>query len=120
MPEKISQQSHNEALATAKSIKKPGQSKEQTKLIAAGIEKGIAAYKKQHKAKMRSQDKQRKKAQRNHEQHSIQAQQSIDNKNNDTQDTHSSQNSSLNIKLPWTLLILSWLGFIAYLTLFIS
>jgi len=111
MPEKISQQSHDEALATAKSIKKPGQSKEQTKLIAAGIEKGIAAYKKQHKAKMRSQDKQRKKTQRNHEKNSI------DNKNNDTQDTHSSPNSS---KLPWTLLILSWLGFIAYLTLFIS
>lgn len=118
MPEKISQQSHDQALATAKSIKKPGQSKEQTKLIAAGIEKGIADYKKQHKAKMRSQDKQRKKAQRNNEQHSIQAQQSIDN--NDTQYTHSSPNSSLNIKLPWTLLILSWLGFITYLTLLLS
>jgi len=112
MPEKISQQSHDEALATAKSIKKPGQSKEQTKLIAAGIEKGIAAYKKQHKAKMRSQDKQRKKTQRNHEKNSI------DNKN--TQDTHPSKNSSPNIKLPWTLLILSWLGFITYLTLLLS
>ena len=37
----------------AKSIQKPGQSKDQTKLIAQGIEKGISEYKKQQKIKER-------------------------------------------------------------------
>jgi len=112
MSEKISQQSHNEAITVAKSIQKPGQSKEHTKLIAAGIEKGIATYKKQHKAKMRAQDKQRKKSQRIHEK-------SIDIINNDTLEPQNIILSSPHAKLPWILLILSWLGFIAYITLFV-
>ena len=38
----VSQQTKDEALAVAKANQRPGQTKEQTKLIAAGIEKGIS------------------------------------------------------------------------------
>jgi hypothetical protein len=58
---KISEETHAEAMKIAKSTQKPGQTKEQTKLVAQGIEKGIAEYKKQQKAKARERDKQRKK-----------------------------------------------------------
>lgn len=51
-----------EALRVAKSIQKPGQTKEQTKLIAQGIAKGIEQYKKQQSAKARERDKSRKRA----------------------------------------------------------
>ncbi|MBT0328128.1 DUF2956 family protein, partial [Vibrio campbellii] len=44
-----SQETQTEAMKIAKSTQKPGQTKEQTKLIAQGIEKGIAQYKKQQK-----------------------------------------------------------------------
>lgn len=56
------QRLQEEALRVAKSLQAPGQTKEQTKLIAKGIEKGIAAYKQQQKAKARELDKARKKA----------------------------------------------------------
>ncbi|MGX2041194.1 DUF2956 family protein [Methylocaldum sp. MU1018] len=51
-----------EALKVARSIRKPGQTKEQTKLVAQGIAKGIELYKKQQSAKARERDKARKKA----------------------------------------------------------
>jgi len=50
-----------ETMAIAKAKQRPGQSKEQTKLIARGIAEGIAEYKKQHKAKMRKASKAHKK-----------------------------------------------------------
>jgi len=100
----ISTQSHTQATAIANGTKKAGQTKEQTKLIAAGIEKGIAHYKKQHKAKMREQDKQRKKS-----------------KNISTpSDEVPSTEPAIPLKqqttnhLPWVLLIASWLGFVGY------
>jgi len=49
-----------EALRMARSIQTPGQTKEQTKLIAQGIAKGIELYKKQQSAKARERDKLRK------------------------------------------------------------
>lgn len=57
----VSEQTKQDAMAVAKGTQKPGQSKEQTKLIAQGIQKGIEQYKKQQKAKAREIDKQRKK-----------------------------------------------------------
>ena len=51
-----------EALRVARATQKPGQTKEQTKLIAQGIAKGIEMYKKQQSAKARERDKQRKRA----------------------------------------------------------
>lgn len=48
------------ALHVARRIHAPGQTKEQTKLIAQGIAKGIALYKKQQSEKLRERDKLRK------------------------------------------------------------
>ncbi|MFT7141436.1 MAG: hypothetical protein ACI9B8_003873, partial [Sulfitobacter sp.] len=59
--EKISNESQAEALKLAKGIQRPEQTKAQTKLIAQGIEKGIAEFKKQQKALARDRDKHRKK-----------------------------------------------------------
>lgn len=53
-----------EALKMARSVQKPGQTKEQTKLVAQGIAQGIELYKKQQGAKARERDKARKRAQR--------------------------------------------------------
>ncbi|TEW53979.1 DUF2956 domain-containing protein [Psychromonas sp. RZ22] len=97
--EGVSQETQDEALAMAKKVQKPGQTKEQTKLIALGIQKGIAEYKKQAKSKQREADKAKK-------------------KKAPVVDTNSSVNIS-NTKstvsfLPWGLLILSWAGFISY------
>lgn len=87
----------------ANGIKKPGQTKEQTKLIEQGIQKGIELYKKQHKAKAREADKAKKK---------------LKNKANSNvgSDIQSAElnNGKSNI-LPWLLLIASWFGFAIYL-----
>jgi len=58
----VSESIQEEALKVARSIQKPGQTKEQTKLVAQGIAKGIELYKKQQSAKARERDKARKKA----------------------------------------------------------
>ena len=57
-----SDSSHDEATRIARGTQRPGQTKEQTKLIAQGIQKGIEQYKKQQSAKARELDKKRKKA----------------------------------------------------------
>ncbi len=96
-----------EALRIAKATQKKALTKEQTKLIAQGIEKGISEYKKQQKAKARERDKQRKK-------------QSFTNAKNVTdlspQPTESKQQTSKLINsifvfLPWVLLLASWAYF---------
>jgi len=96
----ISEQTRHEAMTVAKGTQKPGQTKEQTKLIAQGIEKGIAEYKKREKQKARERDKQRKQA--------LKAQQNA----TETGVTEEliSQSPSL---LPWVLLVASWVGFFA-------
>lgn len=104
----ISPQTQQEALAVAKSTQKPGQTKEQTKLIAQGIEKGIALYKKQHKEKLREADKLRKKQSKpsNHEQ-------TINDEHPVNQQAVAHKGSIL----PWSLLVLSWIGFAVYVLL---
>ncbi|MCP3868287.1 MAG: DUF2956 family protein, partial [Gammaproteobacteria bacterium] len=47
----VSNETRSEALQIAKGTQRPGQTKEQTRLIAQGIQKGIDQYKKQQKAK---------------------------------------------------------------------
>jgi len=54
--------SGDEAMQIARGTQRPGQTKEQTKLIAQGIKKGIEQYKKQQNAKARELDKKLKKA----------------------------------------------------------
>ncbi|MBR9728725.1 DUF2956 domain-containing protein [Shewanella intestini] len=60
MAKSASSETQQQAMRVAKATQKPGQTKEQTKLIATGIEKGIAEYKKQQKVKARERDKHRK------------------------------------------------------------
>ncbi len=100
----VSPQTQNESLKIAKATQRPGQTKEQTKLIAQGIQKGIEQYKKRQKEKSRELDKKLKKVR-------LQQQQ---------QDNHFRQDELPNSvvykqsKLAWMLLFLSWLIFAVY------
>ncbi|MCL1142864.1 DUF2956 family protein [Shewanella gaetbuli] len=104
----ISTETQQKAMAMAKATQKPGQTKEQTKLIAAGIEKGIAEYKKQQKAQARQKDKARK--------------QQVKSKQNQHDELASGQEpeyaeQSMMTPVAWALLLLlalSWLGFAVY------
>ena len=102
--EKVSEQTKEEAMVLAKGIKKPGQTKEQTKLVAQGIQKGIELYKKQHKEKSRDLDKKLRKAKE------VLAQEPNENEEPQTPKTGASM-------LPWSLLVLSWIGFTGFLYL---
>jgi len=102
---KASKQIKEDATKIALGIQKPGQTKQQTKLIAQGIQKGIELYKKKHSEKARELDKKLKK---------VSTRQSL---------TESSMNNTVKPstdkynKLPWILLALSWIGFIAYIVI---
>ena len=85
------------AMKIAKGVQKPNQTKEQTKLIAQGIQKGIAEYKKQQKGKARELDKLKKK---------------ITHQNHNSPEIGASTENTTQCKtqwLPWTLLVFSWL-----------
>lgn len=101
--DKVSPQTQEEAMKAAMATQRPGQSKEQTKLIAQGIQKGITHYKKQQKSKARELNKKLNK---------VSQQTPILNieKKVDFLNEKPRQSSCL----PWVLLILSWIGFIAY------
>lgn len=104
MAKPVSTETQNEAMKVAKATQKPGQAKEQTKLIALGIEKGIAEYKKQQKSKARDRDKSRKQ--------DIKAKaRAAESEVSEDVDVESNSKGHL---LPWGLLIISWLGFIGY------
>lgn len=98
-----SPQTIEEANAMAKATAKPGQSKEQTKLIAQGIQKGIEEYKKRQKGKARELDKKLKKVKQTSNEPKVEVKQT---------DAPESNN-----KLPWVLLALSWVGFVGYVVL---
>ena len=101
MKNKVSVETQEQGFKAAKGTQKPGQSKEQTKLIAQGIAKGIAEYKKQLSKKSRERDKLQKAKSRQQNQAPVE----------------SSHNVSVREKqniLPWVLLLLSWLAFVAY------
>ncbi|MFA0131714.1 DUF2956 domain-containing protein [Vibrio splendidus] len=102
-------ESQQEALKIAKATQKPAQTKEQTKLIAQGIEKGIALYKKQQKERGRQADKAKKRVQK--EKQTLQANQ--DQEQNVDSDNETTSNRAS--KLPWLLLFASWIGFAIYL-----
>jgi hypothetical protein len=100
-----SQETKDEAIRIARATQRPGQTKEQTKLIAQGIQKGIDIYKKQQKAKARELDRKLK---------SLARQQ------------HEPKESSPPVQrkrfyqrtwLPWLLLVLSWLAVAIYAAL---
>ncbi|NQZ10844.1 MAG: DUF2956 domain-containing protein [Algicola sp.] len=100
----VSAETVNEAEAVAKATQRPGQTKEQTKLIAQGIQKGIEEYKKRNKGKARELDKKLKKVSSQQPQTSDEVDEVIEPQN------------KANL-LPWILLVVSWIGFAAYLGL---
>ena len=90
----------------ARGTQRPGQTKEQTRLIAQGIQKGIDQYKKQQKAKARERDRQRNKLSR---------------EKNRLADPDSQTGNETRYRqhwLPWLLLLISWLGIAVYLGFF--
>lgn len=98
-----SPQTQEEALKIAKSIQRPAQTKEQTKLIAQGIQQGIDLYKRQQKEKARELNKQRKKLARQ--------------KTMQTEADNSDESEIILYQqhwLPWTLLMVTWLGIGVY------
>jgi sensor domain CHASE-containing protein len=92
----------SEAMRIARGTQRPGQTKEQTKLIAQGIQKGIEQYRTQQNAKAREQDRKRRKS---------------------SQQVTASKAPMSNVHekityrqhwLPWVLLIITWLAIAAY------
>ena len=100
---KMSEEVIVEAQKIAKGTQKPGQTKEQTKLIAQGIQKGIEQFKKKQKSKSRELDKKIRKVN--------QVKAHLD----DFEPEAVLETEYKTSKLPWCLLAVSWLGFIVYL-----
>lgn len=100
----LSEQSKDDAMKIARGTQKPGQTKEQTKLIAQGIQKGIELYKKKNNEKSRELDKKLKKASSR-----LLSEPSTDDTSTPEEVAHH--------KLPWVLLVLSWIGFVAYIAI---
>ena len=101
---KLSEATHDEAMRIARGRQRPGQTKEQTKLIAQGIQEGIKQYRKQQNARARELDKKLKKVKQqlaSPEVHEIEVQ--VQEKVVYRQHW-----------LPWALLILSWLAMAAW------
>ena len=92
----------DEAMQIARGTQRPGQTKEQTKLITQGILKGIEQYKKQQNAKARELDKKLKKANQQvtpPDAHEVEVQERVVHKQH---------------WLPWVLLVLTWLAVAIY------
>ena len=102
---RVSDKTKDDAVKIARGTQRSGQTKEQTKLIAQGIQKGIDHYKKQQNVKARELDKKLKIATTN----------SISSKSSTENALEPVAVKSNN--LPWVLLIISWLGFAAYIGL---
>ena len=108
--EKISKQARAEALKIARGTQRPGQKKEQTKLIAKGIEKGISEFRRREKAKARERDKLRKKVLKESKSTQPQAEQA--------QDVQTEKSILRSAWVPWLLLLASWAYFLTQLRLF--
>jgi hypothetical protein len=98
----LAETTQDEAMRIARGTQRPGQTKEQTRLIAQGIRKGIEQYKKQHSAKARELDKQLKKVKRppaTPEVPEVEVLEKVVYKQH---------------WLPWALLVVSWLAMASY------
>ena len=101
---KISKEARAEAMKIARGTQRPGQKKEQTKLIAKGIEKGIAEFRKREKAKARERDRLRKKTLSKTTPAQPQAEK--------TPDVLPRKSASWSVWVPWLLLLASWVYFL--------
>jgi hypothetical protein len=99
----LSAATRDEAMRIARGTQRPGQTKEQTRLIAQGIQKGIEQYRKQQNARARELDRQLKKVRQHRalpdELHEIEVQEKIVYRQH---------------WLPWGLLVVSWLAMAAW------
>jgi len=102
--EKISKQARAEALKIARGIQRPGQKKEQTRLIAKGIEKGITEFRKREKAKARERDKLRKKV--------VNEPKPAQPQTGQKQDIQTKSSALRSAWIPWLLLLASWAYFL--------
>lgn len=100
---KPSEETEAAAVAIARGTQRPGQTKEQTKLIAQGIQKGIDQYKRQQRAKAREVDRRLKRTAE------TRGAAVADDVRVETKIEY--RQSSL----PWVLLIISWVGFLLLL-----
>jgi hypothetical protein len=94
----LSEATRDEAMRIARGRQRPGQTKEQTKLISQGIQEGIKQYRKQQNARARELDKKLKKVKQqlaSPEVHEVEIQEKVVYRQH---------------WLPWTLLVLSWLA----------
>ena len=98
-----SEVTHDEAMRIARGRQRPGQTKEQTKLIAQGIQEGIRQYRQQQNASARELDRKLKKVKRQIASpavHEVEVQEKVVYRQH---------------WLPWALLVVSWLAMAAYL-----
>ena len=109
----ISPEVADEAAKIARGIQQPGQTKDQTRLVARGIRKGIEQYKKQQSVKTRELDKKIKQVSRQQAIRDSQQQSLV------SADLESPRQSGVNSRywLPWTLLAVTWTGLVIYAVL---
>lgn len=96
---------HDEAMILARSLQRPGQSKEETKLIAQGIQRGLEQYKKQQSEKERELDKKLKRIKQDQKEPIESATQELP------------QVQTWHYWLPWSLLLLTWVGVAIYVAI---
>jgi len=94
---------YDEAMRIARGTQRPGQTREQTKLIAKGIRNGIEQYKKRQSAKARELDRNRKKVK-----------QQLNSPEEKREILVEEKRVYRWPWLPWILLVLSWLAFASY------
>lgn len=94
-----SPETQEDAMKIAKATQRPGQTREQTKLIAQGIQKGIDHYKKQQKSKSRELNRRLK------QKPDIRSQEAVTKNQKKSPPVIYRQHW-----LPWTLLALTWIG----------
>lgn len=104
---KEARDTRSEALKIANSQHVEGQTKEQTRLIAKGIQKGIEQFLRQQNEKSRDLDRRTKKVQQLLNAHGQETAVATDN-------VSTTQTSSFKAYLPWILLGCSWVMFIVY------
>ncbi len=105
--ESVSPQTKEEAMKMAKATQRSGQTKEQTRLISQGIEKGMSHYKKQQKERSRELNKKLSKVSKDR----------VTQSDRETRSVSLDDSIPVSKKtntLPWVLLVLSWIGFVSY------
>lgn len=90
-----SSDSQDEADTITKEIQKPSQTKDQSKLISQGIQKGIELYKKKENAKHREYDENQKQ---------------LKKQSNLSVDVEIEKIVKVQARMPWVLLIITWIG----------